>query len=319
MKKLKMPKKLKITFLIISTFLAVISVLYIYIKLEMPYDKPDQEKKINPPFGSIVLISNEKTFTGEQECFGGNISVRWAFVENYSSLSSILLDNNELNIKPDDKIVDRLLYQKGSKKDNLKDPYFDNIYEWLKKRCKKINSQYLFYFGDDPYDVNLIKLVYEHFDVIRKLCPTEDEFKNLPENEQNLIKHWFINYIGQWICKIRITVDNTRGDNNFNIYSLIYDVKSTNQFKGIMNSPSFPIFNFEIKWTTGRQEFFFNSKNYGELTVNKGESITFDVNLKSSTDCPQGPSWQGEINLGTSVGDILVGDFNLATYNSFLN
>ncbi|MDP4210456.1 MAG: hypothetical protein Q8928_16725 [Bacteroidota bacterium] len=312
-KKPKISFKLKIAIISINTLIALFSFLYVHKKL-----KPEDGPITKPPYSS--LFNSVKAATLNHASLNNTVKIRWTLVENYSTLRSSQDDDNNLTIEPDNEITPKLIYKKGKREDNPNDYYFDKIYFWLKKRCREKNQrQYLYFLGNTKYDVNLISLTFEHPDLVNNLCPSISEFNKMSPDSQLIIRRWFTNYIGQWKAKICITIDNSLGSKDLQIFKFIYDISEISVFKSGNDTIKIPhqVFSFDIPFKTGRFEFRFTSQG-DEVSVHKGKVRYIDIILSPDEKCPISPSWKGDASLATNVGIIKIGHLNFRTFNPYL-
>jgi hypothetical protein len=243
------------------------------------------------------------------------VNVRWAFVENLSSMLS-KKDHDLLSIYPNNRVVQRMLFAHDKLNLDEKNQRV-RITEWLKNRSEVIgHPSFVDLIGNS--DESLMRLAH-YSDVIRQLLPSPGEVASLKEADQQLIRDWLINYVGQWCPRLRFTVDNDT-DQNLQITSLFYDVKYNAEWRFAMGAlprtPPIPYY-FPVLYKKGVQRYdLASSEVKGEVSVETKKVTSFDVVFFPNHGCPPFPAWYGAILLETNRGQVRVGNLSLKTLST---
>ena len=255
---------------------------------------------------SMHLLPNDK------------IKVRWELVDNFCSLSAKKDMLNNLSVSPDNEITGRIFSGQGKKLQNQDDENYDRIFEFLHNQCIKLNHKdYLNRLGASKYDANLVELAKQYPKIVNDLCCSKDIYQKLPPEEQALVQQYFIRYIGQWVFKLRLTVDNTAGSQDIQIYKFRYEITATGNFKSVLApAVSFPTYSLTIPYKKGIVEFAFATQG-NEIAVEKGRSKTFDLVLGAGKDAPRAATWDGTVSLVSNIGNIPVGRLSLMLYSPY--
>jgi len=285
------------------------------VKLESHKEK----QHILPPWASLNGF-----FTGARAANAGmhllpndKIKVRWELVDNFCSLSAKKDMLNNLSVSPDNEITGRILSGQGKKLHNQDDEYYDRIYDFLCSQSKKLNHKdYLNRLGASKYDANLVDLAKQYPKIVNDLCFSKEIYQKMSPEEQVIVQQYFIRYIGQWVFKLRLTVDNTAGSKDIQVYKFRYDITATGVFKSVLVPSAFPTYSLTIPYKKGIVEFSFATQG-DEIAVEKGRSKTFDLVLGAGKDAPRAATWDGTVSLVSNKGDILVGRLSLMLNNPY--
>ena len=246
------------------------------------------------------------------------IKIRWELVDNFCSLSAKKDMLNNLSVSPDNEITVRILSGQGKKLQNQDDEYYDRIYDLLRSQCLKLNHKdYLTRLGASKYDANLVDLARQYPKIVNDLCGSKEIYQKLSPEEQVVVQHFFIRYIGQWVFKLRLTVDNTAGSQDIQVFKFRYDITATGSSKSVLApAVSFPTYSLTIPYKKGIVEFAFATQG-DEIAVGKGRSKTFDLVLGAGKDAPRAATWDGNASLVSNNGDIPVGRLSLTLDNPY--
>lgn len=246
------------------------------------------------------------------------VRVKWELVNGFSSHANSKDKDNTLTITPDDVITYRLLFKNGTKSENPSDNNFDKIYGFLSKNCKSIKKEPCKnYLGNSAASAKLAKLSRERYDIVVKILKLSGKWENVSISDKEIILQWFINYVGQWQPKIKITVDNILGETDIIVTDLIYDISKITINEVKLFSPAIPFGAYLLPPDTGIVKFPVKTVDgdFRNMIIRKGNYKSFEIILCPSDICPLSASWYGVAFIDTNIGKIKIGKLNITTFN----
>jgi hypothetical protein len=240
--------------------------------------------------------------------------VRWALVSSRSSLTSRVQDGR-LHIYPDPDIRADLQSRAARPQDGA--AMQGAILRWIEKRIEVTTPSVAARILLARHRTNLTALTADHPDIVASLLPTQAEYRAMPAAEQDIVAHWITHHVGQWRPRIRLTIDNTRGEAPLQVIAVTYNVKAVGQFRsGETDAEPQPEVHFELACVNGPQTYQLGSSGR-EITVLAHGVSGFDLVLGARRDCPATPTWSGSLELVTNRGTIPVGELALDLFNAY--